>query len=86
MPREIRLVILCGGLVLGGLLGTDADRPARGADATPRGILVIEGALAIIALGATITVIQRVLHTRAQARSAASTAAASATEGETRAS
>ena len=85
MPREIRLVILCGGLVVGGLLGT---APAAGADATviPTGILVIEGALAIIALGATITVIQRVLHTRAQARLAALDAAASATEGETRAS
>jgi hypothetical protein len=34
---------------------------------------VIEGALAVIALGATITVIQRVLHTRAQARAAATT-------------
>ena len=52
----------------------------------PTGILVIEGALAIIALGATLTVIQRVLHTRAQARSAALNAAAAPTEGETRAS
>jgi len=85
MPREIRLVILCGGLVLGGLLGTT---PAAGADATaiPTGILVIDGALAIIAIGATLTVIQRVLHTRAQARSAALDAAAATTEGETRAS
>jgi CDP-diacylglycerol--glycerol-3-phosphate 3-phosphatidyltransferase len=85
MPREIRLVILCGGLVLGGLVGT---APAIGANPAgiPTGILVIEGALAIIALGATITVIQRVLHTRAQARSATQDAAASATEGETRAS
>jgi CDP-diacylglycerol--glycerol-3-phosphate 3-phosphatidyltransferase len=79
MPREIRLVILCGGLVLGGLLGT---APAAGADpaAIPTGILVIDGALAIIALGATLTVIQRVLHTRAQARSAA-TGATATTEG-----
>jgi CDP-diacylglycerol--glycerol-3-phosphate 3-phosphatidyltransferase len=67
MPREIRLVVLCGGLVLGGLLGTDA---AAGG-AAPPGVLVIEGALAIIALGAAITVIQRVLHTRGQARAAA---------------
>ena len=70
MPREIRLVILCGGLVLGGLLGTGV---AVAGAATPNGILVIEGALAIIAIGATITVIQRVLHTRAQARAAATT-------------
>jgi len=85
MPREIRLVILCGGLVLGGLLGT---APAAGADATaiPTGILVIDAALAIIAIGATLTVIQRVLHTRAQARSAALSTAAAPTEGETRAS
>jgi len=85
MPREIRLVILCGGLVLGGLLGTV---PAIGADPAgiPNGILAIDAALAIIALGATVTVIQRVLHTRAQARSAARDAAAATTEGETRAS
>ena len=75
MPREIRLVILCGGLVLGGLLGTGADSGGEGAGgaAIPVGILVIEGALAIIAIGATITVIQRVLHTRSQARAAATT-------------
>ena len=85
MPREIRLVLLCGGIVLGGLLGTV---PAIGADPAgiPNGILVIEGALAIIALGATITVIQRVLHTRAQARSAARDTTAATTEGEVRAS
>jgi CDP-diacylglycerol--glycerol-3-phosphate 3-phosphatidyltransferase len=85
MPREIRLVILCGGLVLGGLLGT---APSAGADAgaIPSGILLIDAALAIIAIGATLTVIQRVLHTRAQARSAALNTAAAPTEGETRAS
>ncbi len=72
MPREVRLVILSGGLVLGALLGTE---PAPGADqaAIPTGILVIDLALAIIAIGATITVVQRVLHTRAQARAAATT-------------
>jgi len=70
MPREIRLVILSGGLVLGALLGTE---PAPGSDqaATPTGILVIFAALAIIAIGATITVVQRVLHTRSQAKAAA---------------
>ncbi len=71
MPREIRLVLLCGGLVVGGLLGTQAvgeggSQGSAGA-AMPTGILVIEGALAIIAVGATITVVQRILHTRAQA-------------------
>ena len=70
MPREIRLVILCGGLILGGFLGIDMVTAGGGAGgaATPVGILVIEGALAIIAIGATITVVQRILHTRAQAR------------------
>ncbi|MDA8237554.1 MAG: CDP-alcohol phosphatidyltransferase family protein [Chloroflexi bacterium] len=70
MPREVRLVILCGGLVLGGLLGTEVVTVGQGAGggAIPVGILVIEGALAIIALGATVTVAQRVLHTRAEAR------------------
>ncbi len=78
MPREIRLIILCGGLVVGGLLGTEVVTAGEGAGGAtiPLGILVIEGALAIIAIGATITVIQRVLHTRAQARAAATTEAA----------
>ncbi len=79
MPREIRLVILCGGLVLGGLVGADLTDPGfalgEGGTSRPLGILVIDGALAIIALGATITVIQRVLHTRAQARAATTTEA-----------
>jgi phosphatidylglycerophosphate synthase len=56
MPREIRLVILALGLILTGLTSNFA-------------ILAI--ALAIIAIGATITVIQRILHVRNQARSAA---------------
>jgi hypothetical protein len=38
-----------------------------GAAAVPAGILVIEGALAIIALGAALTIVQRVVHVRAQA-------------------
>ncbi len=73
MPREIRLVILCGGLVIGGLLRTEPMEGFAPQTATPPGILVIDGALAIIAIGATITVIQRVLHTRSQARAAATT-------------
>ena len=35
MPREIRLVILCGGLVLGGLLGTGRWPAAPAQAATP---------------------------------------------------
>jgi len=64
MPREIRLVILCAGLVIGGLVGGTPTTAAG----MPTGIVVIDGVLAIIALGATITVIQRVLHVRRQAR------------------
>ncbi len=72
MPREIRLVILCGGLVLGGLIGADLVVPeggfqGAGGAALPPGMLVIEAALAIIAIGATVTLVQRVLHVRVQA-------------------
>jgi phosphatidylglycerophosphate synthase len=51
MPREVRLVILALGLIL-------TDGPD---------IKAIEFALAIIAIGSTITTIQRILHVRAQA-------------------
>jgi phosphatidylglycerophosphate synthase len=51
MPREVRLVILTIGLVL-------ADSP---------NIKALEPALAIIAIGGTLTVIQRILHVRSQA-------------------
>lgn len=51
MPREVRLVILVLGLIL-----TDGPN-----------IKAIEFALAIIAIGSTITTIQRILHVRAQA-------------------
>jgi phosphatidylglycerophosphate synthase len=53
MPREVRLVILAVGLIL-----TDAPD-----------IKSLEYALGIIALGATITTIQRILHVRQQANS-----------------
>jgi phosphatidylglycerophosphate synthase len=51
MPREVRLVILSLGLIL-----TDAPD-----------IKALEFALAIIAIGATITTIQRIRHVRSQA-------------------
>ena len=54
MPREVRLVILSIGLVF-------ADAP---------NIKALELALGIIAVGATITIIQRILYVRSQARSA----------------
>lgn len=58
MPREVRLVILSLGLVVAGVAGD---------------LLILQIALGIIAIGATITVIQRVLHVRSQAKSAATT-------------
>jgi len=58
MPREIRLVIISLGIVLTG---------------TSIGISAIEFALGVILVGATITVIQRILHVRSQAKSAATT-------------
>jgi phosphatidylglycerophosphate synthase len=56
MPREVRLVILSVGLIL-------ADAP---------NIKALEPTLAIITIGATLTVIQRILHVRGQATRQAS--------------
>jgi len=56
MPREVRLVILSLGLVGTGIVGS---------------LLALEIGLGIIALGATITVIQRILHVRGQAKQSA---------------
>jgi len=52
MPREIRLVILSLGLILAGATGN---------------LTILSVALGIIAVGATITVIQRIVHVRNQA-------------------
>jgi CDP-diacylglycerol--glycerol-3-phosphate 3-phosphatidyltransferase len=57
MPREVRLIILSLGLILTGLLDQG------------RGVLAL--ALAAIAVGSTITVLQRIEHVRSQAKSAA---------------
>jgi CDP-diacylglycerol--glycerol-3-phosphate 3-phosphatidyltransferase len=56
MPRELRLVVLSAGIIVAGILGV-------GPEATG-GSLVLALALGIIAVLATVTVIQRVLHTR----------------------
>jgi CDP-diacylglycerol---glycerol-3-phosphate 3-phosphatidyltransferase len=55
MPREIRLVILSLGLIVAGATAN---------------LDILALALAVIAIGATLTVIQRILHVRSQARSA----------------
>ena len=58
MPREIRLVVLSLGLILAGATAN---------------LNILSAALAIIAIGAVITVIQRILQTRSQAESATTT-------------
>ena len=60
MPREVRLVVLALGIVVGGVLGIPRQDLSGGA-------LVLEAALALIALLATITVVQRILVVRRQA-------------------
>jgi CDP-diacylglycerol--glycerol-3-phosphate 3-phosphatidyltransferase len=74
MPREIRLVILSLGLILGGAFGPPVLEAPAGAtcveSCTQTGGIALLTALAIIAIGATITVIQRILHVRSQAKSA----------------
>jgi CDP-diacylglycerol--glycerol-3-phosphate 3-phosphatidyltransferase len=63
MPREIRLVILSLGLILGGLLGMV---PSGGA--MPIGVTVLFLALGVILVGSIVTVIQRIVHVRRQAK------------------
>jgi CDP-diacylglycerol--glycerol-3-phosphate 3-phosphatidyltransferase len=71
MPREVRLVILCLGLVLAGWLGTAPilEGDGAGGAAFPVGVMFLFIALGIITVGSVITVIQRILHVRQQARS-----------------
>jgi len=58
MPREIRLIVLSIGLMVAGATAN---------------LTILSAALAIIAIGAVITVIQRILQTRSQAKSADTT-------------
>jgi phosphatidylglycerophosphate synthase len=63
-PREVRIVILTIGLIAAGLLpGLPADTSAPGAMAYPLSALALEVSLGLIAVLATITTIQRILHT-----------------------
>ena len=82
MPREVRLVILSLGLILAGLAGGIAEPllSMEGVDLpgglyldTIRGREFLTIALVVITIGATITVIQRILHVRSQAKSATRT-------------
>jgi phosphatidylglycerophosphate synthase len=81
MPREVRLGILSLGLIAAGLIGAAPGQgfdcqtsPLMPTDCGPfaSGIGALFVALAIIAVGATVTTIQRILHVRNQARQQAS--------------
>ena len=68
-PRPERLVILAVGLIVAGLLGpgnSPTCEGCAGGAAYPVGLLVIEVALAIIALLSAITVVQRLIHVKQQ--------------------
>jgi CDP-diacylglycerol--glycerol-3-phosphate 3-phosphatidyltransferase len=65
MPREVRLVIISLGIVLTG---------------TSIGISSLEFVLGVILVGSVITVIQRILHVRSQARSEATTPVTTTTQ------
>jgi phosphatidylglycerophosphate synthase len=69
-PREVRIVILTIGLIAAGLLpGLPADTgEGAGGAAYPLNALALEAALGLIAILATITTIQRIVHTINQAR------------------
>lgn len=68
-PREVRIAILTLGLVLAGLLpGIPEDMNTPGAMAYPLSALALEAALGLIAVLATVTTIQRIVHTISQAR------------------
>lgn len=66
-PREVRTVILALGLIVGGLLPT-GDYPAGQGPAAPYGWIVLVGALALIAILATLTTIQRILFVYRQSK------------------
>ncbi|HXG25890.1 MAG TPA: CDP-alcohol phosphatidyltransferase family protein [Candidatus Binatia bacterium] len=68
-PREVRLVILTLGLLAAGLVPTDQVVCVSAPCLQPIGTgdLVLAGSLGLIAILATITAIQRILHVRAQA-------------------
>jgi CDP-diacylglycerol--glycerol-3-phosphate 3-phosphatidyltransferase len=67
MPREVRLIVLSLALVLAGIAGIGGSGGFWDGGYVPTGIVILELALGIIAVGATITVIQRILHVRQQA-------------------
>lgn len=68
-PREVRVAILGLGLVVAGLLpGFPLDTEGAGGAAYPLSAMALNASLGLITVLATITVIQRILHVRAQAK------------------
>lgn len=66
-PREVRIAILAFGLIVAGLLpGFPEDMDLPGAMAYPLSAIALELALALIAILATITTIQRIIHVKRQ--------------------
>jgi hypothetical protein len=62
-PREVRLALLALGLLAAGVLG-----PVGPWSSFQRGDLILGGALGLITLLATVTVVQRILQVRTQTR------------------
>jgi CDP-diacylglycerol--glycerol-3-phosphate 3-phosphatidyltransferase len=67
-PREIRLVVLTVGVTAAGLAGGVSPGGAAVALGLPAGQLWLAGSLGLIAVLATVTVTQRILHVLAQGR------------------
>jgi CDP-diacylglycerol--glycerol-3-phosphate 3-phosphatidyltransferase len=68
-PREVRLAILGLGLIAAGLLpGFPTDTDVPGGLAYPLSAVALDVTLGLIAVLATITTIQRILHVLAQSR------------------
>jgi CDP-diacylglycerol---glycerol-3-phosphate 3-phosphatidyltransferase len=68
-PREVRIVILTVGLIAAGLLASDPDAIGSGAGGAAYAMeaVALEISLGLIAVLATITTIQRIVHTINQA-------------------
>ncbi len=66
-PREVRLVILTLGLIAAGLLTGPDPVGGAGGMAYPLNALALNAALGLIAVLATITTVQRIVHTARQA-------------------
>lgn len=68
-PREIRIVILTIGLIVGGVFSmSSASYPAGMAPEHPYWWLAIVASLALITLLATVTTVQRIIHVYREAR------------------